>query len=204
VNIGSEPPGATPLNGDELEGLIPDYVATRSDLNRAEADNITNALPEAQRRARRVGPVGIFTNGFLMDLHHRIFCNVWTWAGTQRRRETNIGVDPINIATSAKQAMDDAIYWHEQETFAANEIAVRTHHRLVAIHPFPNGNGRCTRLVVDLYLVAIGAPPLTWGRALLEESGETRSTYIRGLQLADRGDYSSLLEFAQSKSGTAG
>jgi Fic-DOC domain mobile mystery protein B len=198
MSIGPAPPGATPLSEEELEGLIPDYIATRSDLNRAEADNIISALPAVQRLARSEGPTNVLTNGFLMDLHRRMFCDVWKWAGTQRRRETNIGVDPSTIATSTEQALDDAIYWHEHETYATNEIAVRIHHRLVAIHPFPNGNGRCTRLVADLYLIAMNAPRLTWGHMSPQESGANRSTYITGLQLADRGDYVSLLAFAKS------
>jgi Fic-DOC domain mobile mystery protein B len=202
VRIGAEPFGATPLEDDELEGLIPDYVATRSDLNRAEADNINSALPAVQRLARAAGPSKIFTNGFLMDLHRRMFCDVWKWAGTQRRRETNVGVDPYVIATSTKQVLDDATYWHEHQTYPMIEIAVRVHHRLVSVHPFPNGNGRCTRLIADLYLEAVGEVPLAWGRAHLENAGGARSAYIKSLQLADRGDYSAILMFARSQNAT--
>jgi Fic-DOC domain mobile mystery protein B len=198
MRIGPEPLGATPLEDDELEGLIPDYVATRSDLNRAEADNIVSALPAAHRLARVAGPPQIFTNGFLMGLHRRMFCDVWKWAGTQRRRETNVGVDPSLIAVSTKQVFDDAIYWHNHETYATDEIAVRIHHRLVLVHPFPNGNGRCTRLIADLYLASIGEVSLRWGQASLEESGRSRRAYIKSLQLADRGDYSAILAFARS------
>jgi Fic-DOC domain mobile mystery protein B len=202
MRIGPEPFGATPLEDDELEGLIPDYVATRSDLNRAEADNIVSALPAAHRLARAAGPTRILTNGFLMDLHRRMFCDVWKWAGTQRRRETNVGVDPSVIAVSTKQVFDDAIYWYNHETYASDVIAVRLHHRLVLVHPFPNGNGRCTRLIADLYLASIGEVSLRWGQASLEEGGRSRSTYIKSLQLADRGDYSAILAFARSLNTT--
>lgn len=30
-------------------------------------------------------------------------------------------------------------------------------------HPFANSNGRCSRLVVDLYRYSIGSPFLPWG-----------------------------------------
>jgi hypothetical protein len=43
--IGPEPSGATPLEPEDLEGLIPDFVATRADLNVVEFENITKALP---------------------------------------------------------------------------------------------------------------------------------------------------------------
>src|SRR5262249_19713204 len=37
--IGPEPSGATPLEPEDLEGLIPDFVATRADLNIVEFEN---------------------------------------------------------------------------------------------------------------------------------------------------------------------
>jgi hypothetical protein len=43
--IGPEPYGATPLEAEDLEGLIPDFVATRADLNQVEFENIIKALP---------------------------------------------------------------------------------------------------------------------------------------------------------------
>lgn len=37
--IGPEPPGATPIEEEDLEGLIPDFVATRADLNGVEYES---------------------------------------------------------------------------------------------------------------------------------------------------------------------
>jgi Fic family protein len=53
-------------------------------------------------------------------------------------------------------ACDDAAFWHANDVFAPAEIAVRIHHRLVCVHPYPNGNGRQTRLLADLYLHITG------------------------------------------------
>ena len=55
-NIGPEPSGATPIEDEDLEGLIPDFVATRADLNQVEFENITAALPWAHAQARSLGP----------------------------------------------------------------------------------------------------------------------------------------------------
>ena len=38
----------------------------------------------------------------------------------------------------------------EQQAYSSVEIATRYHHRLVAMHVFPNGNGRHARLMADL------------------------------------------------------
>jgi fido (protein-threonine AMPylation protein) len=75
---------------------------------------------------------------------------------------------------------------------------VRFSHCLVAIHPFPNGNGRFSRLVGDLLAQQLGQEAFTWGRANLVDAGETRARYIEALRAADNHDLKSLLLFARS------
>jgi Fic-DOC domain mobile mystery protein B len=197
--IGPEPSEATPLAPEDLEGLIPDFVATRADLNVVEFENITKALPWARRRARTLGPDGILDYGFMMDLHRHMFGDVWTWAGTPRRRETNIGVAPYLIPAQCHQRLDDAKYWHAEGIFEVDDLAARIHCRLVSVHPFVNGNGRCTRLLADLYLTSIGARPFTWGGTNLDVDGSGREKYISALVKAnDTDDYIDLVQFARA------
>jgi Fic family protein len=40
------------------------------------------------------------------------------------------------------------------------EVAALFHHGFVKIHPFIDGNGRVTRLLTNLYLIAQGYPPV--------------------------------------------
>jgi Fic-DOC domain mobile mystery protein B len=197
--IGPEPEGATPLEEDDLVDLIPAFVATRGDLNVVEFENITEAVPWAMEQARRGGPELVLDRQFVFSLHGRMFADVWRWAGSQRRREANIGVEPVQIASQTKQTLDDAIHWHDNDVFEVDERAVRIHHRLVAVHPFTNGNGRCTRLVADLYLTAIGRPIFTWGSAgRLDGDSDARQRYLVALRAADAGDYEPLVAFARS------
>ncbi len=56
-----------------------------------------------------------------------------------------------------------------------DEIAVRFSHRVVAIHPYPNGNGRFSRLIADLLAIQLGQPRFTWGRVNLVDPGATRT-----------------------------
>lgn len=83
-SIGPEPRGATPIAPEDLEGLIPDFVATRADLNLVEFENISKALPWARRRARALGPEGILDYGFMMELHRltSIRAEPFTWGGS--------------------------------------------------------------------------------------------------------------------------
>ncbi len=196
--IGPEPPGATPIEDEELEGLIPDFVATRADLNQVEFENITKALPWARQQARSLGAAGILDYGFMLKLHRRMFGDVWRWAGTLRRRATNIGVEPFLIPTQSQLLLDDATFWHTRGVFGSDELAARIHCRLVSIHPFSNGNGRCTRMMADLYLTSIGAEPFTWGSANLDIDGSSRATYIAALIKAANTDaYKDLVRFAR-------
>jgi Fic-DOC domain mobile mystery protein B len=200
--IGAEPDGATPIVAQDLEGLIPGFVATRADLNQVEYENIAASLPWAMRQVRRGGSARLFEYAFLFELHRHMFGDVWTWAGSQRRRTTNIGVAPDQIPTALRQAIDDARYWHEHSVHDVDHRAARMHHRLVAVHPFPNGNGRCTRLIADLYLQSIGARPFSWAAGRLDGGSEAlrdvRRAYIAALESAPADDCDALVAFARS------
>jgi fido (protein-threonine AMPylation protein) len=106
-----------------------------------------------------------------------MFGRVWKWAGTQRSRETNIGVAPHTITENTQLALGDALFWHEHDTYPLEERAARLHVRLVSVHPFTNGNGRCTRLLADLYLATCD--------------------YLAALRAADAGDFGPLVRFAR-------
>ena len=71
------------------------------------------------------------------------------------------------------------------------EIAARFHHKIVYIHPFPNGNGRFSRTIADLVLAQNGKERFTWGEDLVRD-GEARKAYLLALQAADRRDYQPL------------
>jgi len=185
--------GQTPLTHEEREGLIPSYITLRSELNEAEQANILEALDWAGGRNRNV-----LESHFLNTLHKRMFGNVWRWAGKFWTSGKNIGVDAYKISTELQQLIDDTRFRIEHETYEPDEIAARFHHRLVYIHPYPNGNGRHARLAADLLLRSIGQPPFSWGRENLNNASQTREAYITALQAADNHDYGPLLRFVRS------
>ncbi|MEM9591948.1 MAG: mobile mystery protein B [Pseudomonadota bacterium] len=188
-----EPEDATPLTPVERTGLLQTWITFRRDLNEAEQTNIAAGTAWAWRSRRR----DILTEDFLRDLHKRLFGDVWAWAGQFRKTERNIGVHPARIGVDLRVALDDARYWIEHDTYTTDETAVRLHHRLVAIHPFPNGNGRTTRLMADLLVARLGGEPFTWGRQNLTDVSETRKAYVAALRAADAHDIEPLLAFAR-------
>lgn len=184
---------STPLAEEEREDLIPSYITLRSELNEAEQANILEAEEWAFARKRDV-----LNDRFLTSLHQRMFGRVWQWAGKFRHSTKNIGVDAYHIPTDLRQLVDDCCYWIENGTYAPDETATRFHHRLVLIHPFPNGNGRHARLAADLLLTALGRPRFTWGCVNLVDVGETRKAYVDALRAADGHDIGPLLVFVRS------
>ena len=184
----------TPLAPAEREGLIPTYVTTRAELNEAEQENIAEADRWAFSRKR----TDVLSPDFLLGLHKRMLGRVWRWAGHIRATERNIGIAPYLIETELRRLADDTHYWIENRSFEPDEIAVRFHQRLVAIHPFPNGNGRHARLAADLVAGRMSRPRFSWGRVNLVTAGETRRQYVEALRAADAHDLAPLLVFARS------
>ena len=193
TNLVDYPDGATPLDPDELDGLKFKHVSTRGELDQLEQAGITEGLKWLDKQKNP----DVLSEAFVIELHKRLFGRVWKWAGTFRCTEKNIGVDPIQVAIQLRQLMDDAKYWVEHGTYAPKELAARFHHKLVFIHPFPNGNGRHARIMADAVLTKLlNEPAIDWaGGYRLEAMNERRNQYIAALRAADGHDISALLEF---------
>ena len=91
------------------------------------------------------------------------------------------------IANGCAELFDTFQYWIEHGTFAPDELAVQFHHRIVAIHPFPNGNGRHSRMMADLLIESLGGEAFTWGGGgnLQRDTSALRKAYIARLKRAD-------------------
>jgi len=187
--------GNTPLSPEEIQGLIPS-LSTKQELNEWEWENILSAREWAT--ATRMTIPELVSDSYVRKLHFRMFDQTWKWAGQYRKSEKNIGIPCQQIRESLAVLCGDVLFWIEKQIYPPDEIAVRFHYRLVAIHPFPNGNGRHARLMADLLLSNLGHTPLTWGAKDLIKRGEARTQYLDALREADAGKMQPLLEFARS------
>lgn len=189
------PEVATPIDPDEQHSLIPSHITTMEELNRWEQENINRA--EVWFNARKRGD--ILTIAFARKLHKKMFEDVWRWAGTFRTSLKNIGVPAWQISIELQKLFDDVGVWISRGTYCNDEIAARFHHRLVYIHPFPNGNGRHSRLMTGLLQKQVlHEKEFSWGKTDLAKATDLRNTYIRALQDADKNDYSALISFCRS------
>ena len=189
--------GQTPLSEEEKEGLKIPSITTRQELDEFEQLNIEKAIQWTI--GKKIKHEELFSEKFIMDLHKRMYGEVWKWAGTFRNSEKNLGVKSFLIPVTLKQLLGDALFWYENKTFPPDEMAIRFKHQLVSIHCFPNGNGRHSRLMADLIMEKIyNEPILNWGNSDLIKATDKRKAYIAAIKKADNHDIQSLISFAKS------
>jgi Fic-DOC domain mobile mystery protein B len=191
--------GNTPIRPEEAEQLNP-RISTMGELNEYEALNILLAR-EWAFDGRTMTSTDPLEEPYVRELHHRMFANVWKWAGTYRQTERNIGCDPKEIVQRISQLLANTRYWLENKTFSTDEALLRFHHQLTRIHPFANGNGRHARMIADVAVVKYGGAEFTWGAGKdVVAQGDARTRYLAVLRKLDanENDVQSLLEFARS------
>lgn len=112
-------------------------------------------------------------------------------AGTYRKTQVLIAGAAHTPPESwlVPQQMDEWGQWLTDSQGAYPvELAAQAHHRLVAIHPFIDGNGRTARLIMNLILMRAGYPPTVILRT-------NRQHYYRVLAQADAGKAEPLVNF---------
>ena len=191
--------GSTPIDHDEAAGLLPSHVQTQGELNAWEALNIAEAAEWYRGGARR--SARLLTLPGLIELHRRMFGATWAWAGQFRTTDKNIGPYlPGDVGRALVDLAANTQRQHDAIDGAAtsrDEIAVRFHHELVRIHPWPNGNGRHARLATDLLLERWGRPAFSWGMLHNVTPLSRRAAYLAALRAADEWDFAALRTFVR-------
>jgi len=118
------------------------------------------------------------------------------WAGVYRNANVIISgadyipPDALEVAHKMKQLID----WVKgnKSNLHIIELAALLHHKLVFIHPFFDGNGRTSRIIMNLLLMQYGFP-------LVIILKNDRKKYYNVLSQADKINYKPLVQFiAQS------
>ena len=190
--------GQTALSEEEMEGLRIPTITTREELDEFEQLNIEKAV-EWYLIGRKFKANKILTEDFIIGVHKRMLSDVWAWAGQFRTSEKTIGIAWHQVPVRLRQLLEDCKFWIDNKTYSDEEIAIRFKHEMVAIHLFPNGNGRHSRLMADTVMKHIfKKPKFTWGHKNLVDKSKTRAAYINALKIADNGHFQDLIVFAQS------
>lgn len=185
------PPGATPIDPSDLKVT----ATNRAQLDALEFDNIHKAEIK-YFRTRKFKDAGWFKPSMLKKIHADMFGDIWDWGGKYRKTPIlPIGVEPYQIPIMIYELSEDVVFWMENSTdITILEMAARIHHRLTFIHPFPNGNGRFSRFVSNLFLFSYRQTLPIWPQEM-HRAGPNRSHYLEALRDADKGNIQSLMNF---------
>jgi len=86
--------------------------------------------------------------------------------------------------------MQELMEWYRDEQTALHPItlAAMFHYKFVCIHPFDDGNGRVSRLLMNYVLLAHKLPPV-----VIKSSD--KQNYLHALHLADTGQYEAFIRY---------
>lgn len=188
--------GRTPLPEEFKKDLMPKYkhIQLGGELDEAEEENITEGLVWLDDQ--KSDPKDWL---FWQRLHKKLFKNVWKWAG-KFRTHLLMNEDfnhPGYINENVKKLEGDLKYWlSSKEKMDPKEAMARFHEGLLTIHPFTNGNGRTSRILLEAICKheCIQAP--SWGAKIKSNAKNHRNTYIAAVMKArHERDFHDLIQF---------
>ena len=197
--------GETPASDEELDALTgeakhvlgePISKVAVYDLEQALQEQVAeDLLLSAYERTLALDVV--LDDHFVRQLHQRLYGDVWSWAGSYRKRELNIGVAPEQIAVELRNAIDSIHHrWKHTDDWTARELGIAVHAEIVRIHPFTDGNGRTTRLLADLVFAVAQESP----EAQVYDWQVDKQQYIDLLREYDRSrDPRALADFVKTR-----
>ncbi|MBK6566182.1 MAG: Fic family protein [Saprospiraceae bacterium] len=94
--------------------------------------------------------------------------------------------DPLDVRVKMQELMD--WYRNEKDSIHPVILAAVFHHKFVLIHPFDDGNGRISRLLMNYILLKNGFPPV------IIKSTE-KQKYLNALRLADAGNLEAFIKY---------
>ena len=131
----------------------------------------------------------VFNQRVLLDIHHLILKNIDKQsAGSYRNIDVMISGSAHKppIFLQVPSLMEEYFRFYEENSETLNPVilSAQLHERLVTIHPFSDGNGRTSRLVMNLILLQNGYPI-----ANISSKHEQREEYYKTLEIAQtKGD----------------
>jgi Fic family protein len=92
----------------------------------------------------------------------------------------------------------DLLNWYQENKNVLHpvQLAAEFHYKFVCIHPFDDGNGRVSRLLMNYILLNYNYP-------MLIIKSEDKENYLTALQKADIGDLVSLIEYVEEQAITS-
>lgn len=182
--------GQTPIDASLIQELKLNHIQDMTELYEQERENIALAILWLDS-----SKADIYDNIFWLEIHKRMYSNIWKFAGKIRTVELN-NTDfnmPYDIRPSLKNLSDDLKTWVEFKTYDDKELASIFHERLLTIHPFRDGNGRWARVLTEFICRNLKITIPNWGGNINNDE-ERRSLYITAVKEArHHGVYENLI-----------
>ncbi|MED6267539.1 hypothetical protein CHARACLAT_013298 [Characodon lateralis] len=135
---------------------------------------------------------GAITVGEILEIHRRVLGYVDPVEGGRlRTSQVFVGHHIPPHPKDLQRHMDELVQWlNSEEALQLHpvEYAALAHYKLVYIHPFVDGNGRTSRLLMNLVLMQARYPPITIRK-------EQRAEYYASLDTANEGDVRPFIRF---------
>ncbi|XP_041975054.1 protein adenylyltransferase Fic [Aricia agestis] len=132
------------------------------------------------------------TMGDILEIHKRVLGHVDPLEGGQfRRTQVYVGGHIPPGPSEIQRLMTQFLEWlNSEDAMDLHPVryAALAHYKLVYIHPFIDGNGRTSRLLMNLLLMQAGYPPVIIAK-------QHRHLYYQHLQTANEGDVRPFVRF---------
>ncbi|MFH1592761.1 MAG: Fic family protein [Candidatus Woesearchaeota archaeon] len=166
------------------EGIVPEGKTLREVY---EARNHTEALKFLKEYK------GDLNELFILKLHSILLKDITgRFAGRYRESSVKIFGSDVKFPVSEKvpQLTKNLIYWYRKnkKKFHQFELAILVSMKLVTIHPFVDGNGRISRLVMNFLL---GKKNYPW----INIYNKRRQKYLEAVRKANDENYSLIFPF---------
>ncbi|XP_017883128.1 adenosine monophosphate-protein transferase Fic [Ceratina calcarata] len=142
--------------------------------------------------ATLVNRVGSISIKDILEIHRRVLGHVDPVQGGQfRRTQVYVGGHVPPGPGDIHYLMEEFALWLNSERAIRMHpvrYAALAHYKLVHIHPFSDGNGRTSRLLMNMILMQAGYPPVIIHK-------QHRHTYYENLQIANTGDVRPFVRF---------
>lgn len=135
---------------------------------------------------------GAMTVSDILEIHRRVLGYVDPVEGGRlRTSQVFVGHHIPPHPRDLQRHMEELIQWlNSEEALQLHpvEYAALGHYKLVYVHPFVDGNGRTSRLLMNLVLMQARYPPITIRK-------EQRAEYYAALDTANEGDVRPFIRF---------